>query len=183
MKQIQKIDCLPIVSGQHPLLDRIEITYVSSFPEVERRQFRLVRDLIEANPFFNMYSLMKADVFVGFISVWEFENFSYIEHFAIDESARNGGIGAIVLNHFISAANTPIVLEVELPVDEMSKRRIGFYERLGFTLDTHVYYQPSYERTQDASIEMRLMSIGGIDLSNMFEEVKLQIYAEVYGIK
>ena len=54
---------------------------------------------------------------------------------------RNGGIGAEAMKQFLAFCGTPVVLEVEMPADEMSKRRIGFYERLGFKLDNHVYHQ------------------------------------------
>ena len=48
------------------------------------------------------------------------------------------------MKQFLVFCGTPVVLEVEMPTDEMSKRRIGFYERLGFELDNQVYHQPPY---------------------------------------
>lgn len=35
-----------------------------------------------------------------------------------------------------------VVLEVELPEDSLKKRRIGFYERHGFTFNEYPYIQP-----------------------------------------
>ena len=105
-----------------------------------------------------------------------------MEHFAIDASARNGGIGGESMKQFMALCDTPVVLEVEIPTEEMSKRRIGFYERLGYVLDNHVYFQPPY-RPGEPSLEMRLMTHGKIDLSKSFEDVKNNLYRYVYGVQ
>ena len=68
------------------------------------------------------------------------------------------------------------------PTEEMSKRRIGFYERLGFVLDHHVYFQPPY-RKGEAFLEMRLMTHGKLDLEQSFERVKTIIHQNVYGVE
>ena len=69
-----------------------------------------------------------------------------------------------------------------MPAEEMSKRRIGFYERLGFVLDHHVYFQPPY-RKGEAFLEMRLMTHGKLDLEQSFERVKTIIHQNVYGVE
>ena len=69
-----------------------------------------------------------------------------------------------------------------MPTEEMSKRRIGFYERLGFVLDHHVYFQPPY-RKGEAFLEMRLMTHGELDLERSFERVKTIIHQNVYGVE
>ena len=69
-----------------------------------------------------------------------------------------------------------------MPTEEMSKRRIGFYERLGFVLDYHVYFQPPY-RKGEAFLEMRLMAHGKLDLEQSFERVKTIIHQNVYGVE
>lgn len=149
----------PVREIADPLLDLVEKTYTSSFPEEERRDFSLVRKLLEEDSRFEMYALLRDGIYVGFITGWQFEGFVYAEHFAIDESARNGGIGAKAMTSFLALHEDPVVLEVEMPTEEMSKRRIGFYERLGFVLDHHVYFQPPYRRGE-ALLEMRLDSWG-----------------------
>jgi hypothetical protein len=173
--------CVPVKDVLDPLLNRIEKTYNDSFPEVERRDFALVRDLLSDEPRFVIYALLRGDEYVGFITKWTFDDFAYIEHFAIDAAARNGGIGAKAMEQFLAICGTPVVIEVETPNDEMSKRRIGFYERLGFVLDSYVYYQPPYRQGEDG-LEMRLMSYGQIDLSDSFDGVKQIIYKHVYDV-
>lgn len=174
--------CKPIRDFSDPLLDQVEKTYNASFPEAERRCFELVRDLVMNEPRFIIYVLLRDDVYVGFITGWLFDGFTYAEHFAIDESARNGGIGAEALKQFLAFCGTPVVLEVEIPTEEMSKRRIGFYERQGFVLDDHIYYQPPY-REGEEWLEMRLMTFGEINMEAAFDKVKASIYKNVYQVK
>jgi RimJ/RimL family protein N-acetyltransferase len=105
----------------------------------------------------------------------------YVEHFAIDETARNGGFGAVAMKQFIEQATHPVVLEVELPTDELSRRRIGFYERLGFIPDSHAYQQPPYNKG-DSWLPMQLMAYGRIDLGERFDDIKACLYKEVYKV-
>ncbi len=170
-----------ITIGNTELLDKIEETYNASFPVAERRDFSLVKELLDSQPFFNLYVLLQDNAYVGFISIWNFGSFVYVEHFAIDEQARNGGIGRIALQQFMEQFNLPIILEVELPEDEMSKRRIGFYERIGFSLCNVSYFQPPY-RKGEASIEMRLMSYGSMDICTQFNNICRLIHQHVYGV-
>lgn len=175
------IECRAVNDFSDPLLDKVEKTYNESFPEAERREFSLVRELVKDEPRFVVYTLLRDQVYVGFLTAWRFGSFNYVEHFAIDASARNGGIGGESMKQFLALCDVPVVLEVEIPADEISKRRIGFYERLGYQLDDHIYFQPPY-RSGESLLEMRLMTYGEIDLKQSFEEVKSHIHRHVYGV-
>lgn len=161
-----------------PRLDQILSTYESSFPKNERRDFSLVRKLIEDEPAFSAYALMNENTYTGFITIWEFDKFSYVEHFAIEPTFRNGGFGANVIQQFLETVNTAI-LEVEPPSDELACRRINFYERLGFVLSHKTYFQPPYH-DGDSEVEMKLMSYGNINLDDSFDEVCQILYKYVY---
>lgn len=173
------IECRRIENSSNTLLEKVERTYNDSFPKAERRAFSLLRKLIDSERRFSVSALMRGSEYVGFITTWSFSCFTYIEHFAIDPSARNGGIGGKAMCEIIASCPTPIVLEVEMPTDEMSIRRIGFYERLGYTFDSHTYFQPPY-RKGEQPLEMRLMIHGSLDCS--FEEVRRNLYRHVYGV-
>lgn len=177
----QQIVYVPVKEVTDPLLIKIEKTYVDSFPPEERRDFALIKDLILTDVF-TAYALLCDSQYVGFITIWQLDDFTYVEHFAIDESARNGGIGGKVLKQFLTDWDKPIVLEVELPVEEMSKRRVGFYERLGFVLDHNEYQQPPYQVGGEC-LDMHLMSFGDIDLNTEFERIKRSLHQYVYGVE
>lgn len=175
------VTCRPVKDFSDPALDLIEKTYTESFPEVERRDFSLLRGLVKDESRFVVYALSREDRYVGFITGWRFDGYTYVEHFAIDPAARNAGLGAEAMKQFLALCATPVVLEVEMPVDEMSKRRIGFYERLGFKLDDHVYHQPPYRKGGEW-LEMRLMTYGNVELEHSFEQVKNCLHKHVYGV-
>lgn len=182
METNQVIICKPVLELKDPVLDQVEKTYNDSFPEAERRAFSLVRTLLREDTRFRIYTLFRDEAYVGFITAWQFEGFVYAEHFAIDETARNGGIGGKAMKGFLARHEDPIVLEVEMPTEEMSKRRVGFYERLGFVLDHHTYFQPPYRQGEDW-LEMRLMTHGDIDMEESFENIKTVIHENVYGVR
>ena len=75
---------------------------------------------------------------------WDFDDFVFFEHFAVDPACRSGGIGGQMLDALLARAHKPACLEVELPETEMAARRIGFYERHGFTVNAdYSYFQPA----------------------------------------
>jgi ribosomal protein S18 acetylase RimI-like enzyme len=159
----------------------LEKTYEESFPVNERRDFSLIKLLIKEENRFEISGIYQGQEYVGFISRWDFSSFLYIEHFAIDPLKRNHKIGYKVLTQMVNTSNKPIILEVEMPNNELSERRIGFYKRIGFTLDDHVYFQPPYHQT-DSWFEMRLMSYGKIDLGDSFGDIRDCLYKNVYGV-
>ncbi len=173
---------IPITESQHPLVDRIAVTYEQSFPVAERRPFPLVRELIDAHPSFTANALLRGDAYLGFITSWEFEAFRYVEHFAIDASARNSGVGGEALRLFLGQNNQPVVLEVELPENDLNRRRIAFYERQGFVFYDQPYFQPPYHPEEPVSLELRLMTWGEVCLDRTFDEWTRLIHREVYGM-
>ena len=173
------IECKLMEGPSNPLLDKIEKTYNASFPESERRAFPLVRELVHSESRFKVYVLFKDQEYVGFITAWHFVGFTYVEHFAVDASVRNGGIGRMAMQLFMASCDMPIVLEVEMPTEEICVRRIGFYERLGYVLDNHKYFQPPY-RKGEPLLELRLMTYGKLDLEQSFEKIRDVLYRYVY---
>ena len=167
--------------------DGTEYAYVehlmeTAFPQEERRDTFQQREYSDHHPLFCSNILLENGKPIGMISYWKMDEFFYIEHLAIDPDLRNGGYGSRVLERTKELLQAPIVLEVELPEEEMSKRRIGFYQRQGFTLHEKPYVQPPY-RKGDSGLPMHLMSYGDIDMESHFEFVRDTIHKEVYGVE
>ncbi|MDR0537153.1 MAG: GNAT family N-acetyltransferase [Tannerellaceae bacterium] len=151
--------------------------YEASFPEDERRDFDDLFQLFNNDKDLHIYTVDNDGHLCAFIIYWTFADFVYIEHFAVDSSFRNRGLGSSILQDFMQENALPIVLEVEIPSDETSRKRISFYERSGFIIHPQKYIQPAYSSGK-SQVEMRLMSRGSID----FDAVKGRIYERVYGI-
>ena len=160
----------------------MEELMVQSFPPEEYRPLEQLRLYTDTKPaFYNNIVLESDDTPVGFFTYWDFGTFCYGEHFAIDPARRNGGQGKRALEELCRQVHPrPIVLEVEMPVEEMSRRRIGFYQRQGFTLWDKPYQQPPY-KPGDGFLPMRLMAYGDIDPETAFDTVCACIHREVYG--
>ena len=165
--------------------DEVHYTFVeqlmhTAFPQEERRDTLQQREYSDNNPLFCSNIILEDEKPIGMISYWKMKDFFYIEHFAIDTTLRNGGYGKRVLEAIKQELHGPIVLEVEEPTDEMSTRRINFYNRLDFILHEKPYMQPPY-RKGDSGLPMFLMTCGEIDMEKDFEKVKRALYKEVYG--
>ena len=133
----------------------------SAFPPAERRDTEVWVSLCEQprDGFAPFAVLDEAGTFAGFVTVWLFERYAYVEHLAILPSLRGRSAGSHVLEILcLQVAPLPILLEVEDPADgEWEGRRVGFYRRNGFHLLSIPYLQPPY-RKGDAPLPLCLMS-------------------------
>ena len=164
-------------------IDQAIALYTEAFPKIERRPVAQWLDLWQTCNHFRIIEILSDDVFAGFISYWDFEDFIYIEHFATSKSLRGNGIGGKAIDTFKqSCQGKPVVLEVEMPTDDISKHRIAFYNKHGFTLSELPYMQPAY-RPCDDPIELRIMSTDPVFTTKWFDKVTGTIHRHVYGVK
>lgn len=115
----------------------------------------------------------------GFFSLWEFDAFLYVEHFAVNPAFRNGGVGSKMLAELLETAGKPVCLEVELPETEMARRRIGFYQRNGFVLNPYPYIQPPISAGRNP-LPLSIMSAPRAISQQEFEEFRRLVYTRVY---
>lgn len=171
-----------IHTADQALYDFMEQLLVASFPAEEYRALEQLRHYADTRETFHCNVILdEEDLPIGLFNYWDFGNFCYGEHFAIDPARRNGGYGKRALEELCRTVHPrPIVLEVEMPVEEMARRRIGFYQRQGFTLWDKPYQQPPY-KPGDGFLPMRLMAYGDIDPETAFDTVCACIHREVYG--
>ena len=141
--------------------------YNASFPAEERRPYRnaaALDDFIKRQNgrFAITAAIDDNDALLGFITLWQLKDgVTYVEHFAVDETSRGHNIGSRLLAHVL-ATSPYILLEVERPEDDLTRRRISFYQRHGFTLHTdYPYFQPPYA-TGLNSVPLLLMTRGAL---------------------
>lgn len=116
---------------------------IAAFPYEERRDCSDQKRCF-GDKKYKFFEIADGDVAVGFISLWKYDSFVYIEHIAIDEDKRGGGYGLKAIEHVKSLYGLPIILEAEAPETEQQIKRIRFYERSGFKVNSYDYTQPSY---------------------------------------
>lgn len=152
-----------------------------SFPLVERRDDEAQRDNTDHNPRFTCYFISDDELPVGLITAWNLDGFYYLEHLATTPLIRNRGYGKQIIQQIKDLLPGVIVLEVEHPEDEMSRRRIGFYQRCGFQLCEKEYIQPPY-REGGEEVPLFLMYSGTDSIDDAFDTIRQRIYKEVYGV-
>lgn len=189
----------PIKNQASPYWDSLVRIYLQSFPIDEQRPVESIARLIEHDNRFVAYAIINDNTdedyhpketlhtkhqtpntpLLGLLTTWEFAYFIYIEHFAISPALRSQGYGSEALKAFIHEQGKPLVLEAEPPTDEMTRRRIRFYERIGLTLYDYPYTQPAYTE-ESLPVELRLM--GTIDTeATPLNRVSDTLHREVYG--
>lgn len=174
-------------------LQRINTTHIDylfvekllhdAFPSCERRDDWQQRKYTDEKELFHCLLIRDIETPIGLITYWQFKDFIYIEHFAINENLRNKGYGQQAMKLFLKEASIPVVLEVEMPrvKGDITHRRIAFYRRQGFKLRRMPYKQPPY-RITDKWLPMKIMSSGKGKWEKIAETVRNTIYSEVYGV-
>lgn len=159
--------------------DKVYKIMEKSFPTDEYRPFDEQKALFEKDEY-KVYIREDNGEIQGFIALWEFASLVYIEHFAVSPSCRNSGIGSDILREITSSAKKLVCLEVEPPNEDISIRRIGFYERNGFYLCNHHYMQPSISEGR-RPVPLRIMTYGKKIGRLRFNDIKYILYTNVYN--
>ena len=106
-------------------------------------------------------------------------NALFVEHFASAEELRGKGVGSAVMNSLLEqSGDSLVVLEVEPPEDELSRRRVQLYRRLGFTLNDGSYFQPPFYGNPKP-LPLMLMSTRPLSASE-FASTAASIHRNVY---
>lgn len=124
--------------------------------------------------------IVEGEQLSGFVIFREFDQFSFIEHFAIFPEYRGRETGSQVLQQ-LKNTSLPLLLEVEPPADETSRRRIGFYQRNGFHVLDLPYFQPPYHPGH-SPIPMLLMSNKPKWVKEKLKLTVHSIHQTVYGV-
>lgn len=153
----------------------------SAFPQKERRDTSQQREYTDHQPKFHCLLVTDDKRPIGLITHWNFDEFTYIEHFAIDAKLRGKGYGNAALKLMLEQTDRPVVLEVEIPYNtqDIAYHRINFYKRQGFQVRKTDYKQPPY-RPGDEWLPMKLMTRGKF---KKIAPIRETIHREVYGVK
>ena len=134
-----------ITTAAHPLFPAAMSLYKESFPFHEQREPASQHAIMQHKEYHFLAVFDDADAFVGLILCWETEEFIYVEHFCIDSTLRNQGFGSRALQLLLETGKT-VILEIDPPVDDISRRRKGFYERCGFAANPYPHIHPPYHQ-------------------------------------
>lgn len=171
-----------IFKAQEGDFDRFYDLMEQSFPPNEMRTRAKNSELFSSKENYSVYCLGEeghSERLMAFIIVWELSPFIFIENFAVDTAVRGKGFGGMLLDWVIEKYQKPVILEVEPPVDLMTRRRVGFYESHGFHLCTADYLMPPL-REGDKFLPLKLMSHPNAIPDQGAEPIRKLLYKEVY---
>lgn len=136
--------------------DALWNVFSEAFDDELRRTYEAQKELLD-DPRYHFDCIESESGPAGFLAWWDFDDFIFIEHFAVDKKLRGKGVGRRALTDLLKSTARPVFLEVEPPDSEINKRRIAFYEKCGFFLLPFHYLQPPYIPTKQA-VELLTMS-------------------------
>ena len=122
--------------------DEVWKLYEDSFPAAERRK---VEDHIRAinDDRFLPLSVWDGNLLIGLMFFWEWDSYRYLEHLAVNPNLRGHGYGSMLIKYLRDSDHT-IILEIDPLNNELSVRRLQFYERSGFTLTPYRFVHLPY---------------------------------------
>ncbi|MCD8029244.1 MAG: GNAT family N-acetyltransferase [Erysipelotrichaceae bacterium] len=159
----------------------IKETYLflqKAFDPSELREYDWMKEIYDQKKF-KIYASLKDEQLLGVITLWEFDDFNYIEHFAVDENYRGQGLGSMIIEDMKLLSDKPLVLEVEKIVDTITQKRVHFYEKHGFQLSSYLFVQPPL-RDNAKDVLLIYMSYPTLLDNNMYDRIFTELKNKVY---
>ncbi|MDH6358374.1 GNAT family N-acetyltransferase [Parabacteroides sp. PF5-9] len=117
--------------------------YSCSFPLHEQRNAQQQKAAFEDYRY-HLIVLIDGQTLCSFIAYWDFDDYVYIEHLAVNPLLRGQNRGSQMLSLFAQAVDKTIVLEIDPIIDEVSEKRFHFYEKLGYVRNPYIHDHPAY---------------------------------------
>lgn len=172
-----------IYTAQCPIPDVLSAQLLSlmreAFPAEERRMDEEYRRLFKHQNV-QILCAREEERLNGFLLFWVLEHFVFVENFAVLPAARGLGLGSAMLQQLKSHYDLPLILEVEPPEDELTRRRVAFYQRNGYHLNGYEYYLPCLHESIPRSIQLKIMSAPEPLSDECCKKVIEALYSTVY---
>lgn len=133
-----------IASTTSALFLPLDALYAQSFPWHEQREMP-AKQLALSNPHYALEAWFDGTTFVELSGCWDFGEYMYIEHLAIDGALRSQGYGKKVL-HTILTRSPMTILEIDPLTTDIANKRLRFYESMGFCANEWPHTHPAYHQ-------------------------------------
>lgn len=174
---IELIDIRKLAGEQQTIARAI---YEEAFPPQEKRPWELHERLVATHSAYSFQVALAAGEIIGIVVAWQLADHLYLDYLATNTASRNKGYGRTIMTALLETCkDMPVVLEVEIPDNELAVRRVGFYERLGFHLIDFPYFMPDFTNPE-ACFPMRLMTypepLSQSEAPALMEEIHREVY-------
>lgn len=116
--------------------------YEESFPVAERRKRDDHLRACGDDRFFPLSAWEDGEL-IGLMFFWQWDSYRYLEYLAVNPKLRGQGYGSQLLRHLHDSKHT-IILEIDPLNNDLSVRRLQFYERAGYTLTPYRFVHLPY---------------------------------------
>ncbi|MCD7948701.1 MAG: GNAT family N-acetyltransferase [Erysipelotrichaceae bacterium] len=151
----------------------------NAFDPSELRAYEWMKEIYDQKKF-KIYGYMNDNQLLGVITLWKFDEYNYIEHFAVDANYRGQGLGSIIIEDMKQLSDKPLILEVEEIVDEITQKRVHFYEKHGFHLSSYQFIQPPL-RENVKDVPLIYMSYPSLLENDMYDKILIELKNKVYS--
>lgn len=152
------MECKRITRENDPFFERVFDLCREAFPREERRDMDQLRRVLKREDY-HMNALVEGDALLGVLCYWQGDWGIFLEHLATAPQLRNRGLGSYALG-LLRQKGLPVFLEIEPPVDSLTRRRYGFYCRNGFVMNPFDHIQAQY-RPGDPPVHLKILSFPG----------------------
>ena len=153
-----------ITTPAHPLYAEAIGLYEMSFPPHEQRESASQEEIL-SHPAYHFTAMCDGGALIGEALYWDIGEARYMEHLCVAPAARNRRYGQQILE---ALRDRPLILEIDPPVDDISRRRRGFYERCGFVENPYPHVHPPYHKGNTGH-ELIVMSCPGMLTPDEYE--------------
>jgi hypothetical protein len=170
-----------ILHADDKLLKQLLPLYIEAFPPLERRSLDQLVWMIENQPEMYFNAVEIDHKLSGFFIYWDMGEFYFLEHLAVYAHLRNKKAGLQIIHYMAAHLDGLRLLETEPATDEVSIRRVKYYERNGYKIVDKNYVQPSYDRDEETH---HLWIMGNRDsehLPEFIEKIKTDVYRNNYN--
>ncbi len=152
------MEAIRLTDINDPLFSPVWEIYQQSFPLSEQRTLEHQQTALRS-PDFYFVVYREAETLIGFIGYWEIDDYLYIEHYAINPALRGGGYGSRILQSLIQHTQRTLILEIDDITDDVSMRRLHFYQRLGFVMNPYLHPLPHYrDESEHQDAHLRILT-------------------------
>lgn len=151
------METIRIKTTEDPLFASLWEIYENSFPYAERRTPAHQRTALRSADY-HMNAYAEDGAVAGLIGYWEFPDYLYVEHLAVNPELRGSGHGSRIMRELIGSTDKTIILEIEPVEDEATARRLRFYEKLGFRTNPYRHPQHRYHEDDPDDLLLTILS-------------------------
>lgn len=166
-----------IKSLTDPWYERFHHIYSVSFPLYEQRNEKQQEYAFGFNHYYLECGIENQTI-LYFIAYWDYKDYIYIEHFAVNPDHRGLNVGTVALQNIIEEKKKLILLEIDPLNTELAMKRYRFYRKLGFVENDYQHFHPPYDLQLPAH-QLVILSLGKPLIKSLYEKFYRDLSGEI----